>query len=109
MRFKVFFNERDNEIQINCLPSDDNDIIIPENVAQHIHYPIPKELQREISKEMNKLIDKHDVDDYLAIADEIKELQERRRQLINNVRVKMNPLIVQKCEDFKMDHPEYFI
>ena len=109
MRFKIFFNEPKGVLDVNCLKDDSNEIILPENTDQHVYYPIPSELTKEIYDDLLSLLDQSITDEFSAINASIKELQQKRKAMIDDVRAKLNPSIIKQCEDFKLNHQEYFI
>jgi ubiquinone biosynthesis protein COQ9 len=109
MRFKVFFNELTQSLDINCLCGADSEVFLPENTAQHVLYPIPNELALDIREYLQGMLDQSISQEFKRIDVTIKELQQQRRQLIDEARVKMNPTIIEYCEKFKIDHPEFFI
>lgn len=109
MRFKIFFNEQKQQLDINCLNDQHTDTILPKDPNQHLYYPIPNELKMEIKKELMPILDDESAQEYNAITEEIKALTDKRRDMINDLRTKLNPMIMAKCEKFKLDNAEYFI
>lgn len=109
MRFKLFYNEQKETLDINCLPDSFNDIILPDNVEQHVYYPIPKELGKQIKTEMMELIDQEDGAAIEEIRQQMLGLVQARKDLVNRLREKYNPLIMEKCKQFRDDNAEYFI
>ena len=109
MRFKVFYNEKINEIDISCLKDKNKSIILPEALDQHVSYPIPKDMEKIIKKELFELIDKKETEKYLAITGEIQELQNKRKNMIEELRAELNPKILKTCEGLKERFPEYYI
>ena len=109
MRFKIFFNEPKGALDVKCLKDDSNEIILPENTNQHVFYPIPAELMKEIYDDLLSLLDQSITDEFNAIYASIKELQQKRNTMVDGVRAKLNPSIIERCEKFKLTHPEYFI
>lgn len=109
MRFKIFFNELSQSLDVNCLCGPSSEVFLPENTAQHVLYPIPNELTLEIREYLRQVLDQSISEEFNAIDASIKELQQKRRQLIDEARAKMNPKIIEHCEKFKADHPELFI
>jgi len=109
MRFKIFYNEKDSKLNINCLSDNHSDIILPENPDQHVYFPIPDELKDDIKKELLSLISDEDLESFENINDNIKLLLEQRKEMIHNIRKRTNPLIIEKCEEFKLERAEDFI
>lgn len=109
MRFKIFFNELKQSLDVSCLRSACTAVWIPENTAQHVLYPIPDELAPNILEYLQGMLDQSISDEFKNIDASIKELQQKRSKLINEARAKMNPTIIEYCEKFKIDHPELFI
>lgn len=109
MRFKIFFDEKTNKLDINCLPDTNVDIILPENPSQHVYYPIPKDLSNVVHEYLLPLLDDEAAQEYAQITEDIKALTDRRREMINELRTLLNPKIIEKCEDFRIDHAEHFI
>lgn len=109
MRFKIFFNELKQSLDVNCLSSYASEVFLPENPAQHVLYPIPNELALDIREYLQGMLDQSISDEFKRIDATIKELQQQRRQLIDEARTKMNPAIIEHCEKFKAEHPELFI
>lgn len=109
MRFKIFFNEGEQKLDINCLNDNHTDIILPENPDQHVYYPIPNDLRSEIKEYLKDILDDNATDEINSIIGEIVELQQKRKQAIYNLREKLNPEIIQRCEIFKKENAEYFI
>ena len=109
MRFKIFFNELTQSLDVNCLSGHASEVFLPENTAQHVLYPIPSELALDIREYLRAVLDQSISQEFKRIDASIKELQQQRRQLIDEARAKMNPKIIEHCEKFKADHPELFI
>ena len=109
MRFKLYFNEQKQELDINCLKDTNSDTILPDDVSQHVYYPIPNELREDIHKILTPLITDTVSEEYIKIQETIKALNERKRELINELRHAINPKIMAKCEQFKAENAEYFI
>lgn len=109
MRFKIFFNELTQSLDVNCLCGKDSEVFLPENTAQHVLYPIPSELALDIREYLQGMLDQSISQEFKNIDASIKELQQQRRELIDKARTKMNPAIIEHCEKFKTDHPELFI
>ncbi len=109
MRFKVFYDEKINSIKINVLIDMSTDIILPENLDQSLHYPIPNELKKEIQKTVQNLIEEEDSQCIGNIDKDIANLVEKRKDTIKEMRKKYNPKIMKYCEDYKINFPEWFI
>lgn len=109
MRFKIFFNDQKQELDINCLKDAHSDTILPENPDQHVYFPIPNDLRAEIKEYLMPIIDDELVDKYNEITDEIQKLTNARRSMINELRTKLNPSIIDKCEEFKYENAEWFV
>lgn len=112
MRFKIFFNESTQSLDVNCLCGKDDkysEVFLPENTAQHVLYSIPNELALDIREYLRAVLDQSISDEFKRIDASIKELQHQRRALIDKARAKMNPKIIEHCEKFKAQHPELFI
>ena len=109
MRFKIFFNELKQSLDVNCLCGNHSEVFLPENTAQHVLYPIPNELALDIREYLSGVLDQGYSDKFKSIDTSIKELQQKRRELIDEIRAAMNPAIIEHCEKFKADHPELFI
>jgi len=109
MRFKIYFNEAQNKIDVNCLKDEHCDVIIPENLDQHLHYPIPNNLDQEIREYIVKDIDQEYSQMFIDLMNDARELQTRRKNLMQEIRTKYNPLIIEKCNSFKEEHAEHFI
>jgi hypothetical protein len=109
MRFKIFFNELTQSLDINCLCGPSSEVFLPENTMQHVLYPIPSELALDIREYLRAMLDQSISQEFKRIDASIKELQQQRRQLLDDVRLKMNPTIIEYCEKFKAEHPELFI
>lgn len=109
MRFKLFFNEQTQALDINCLKDTHSDVILPTDPAQHVYFPIPNELLGEVHKYLLPLIEDTVSEEHLQIQETIKALNDRKREMINDLRLKINPKIMAKCETFKDEHAEYFI
>ena len=109
MRFKLYFNEQTQALDINCLKDTHSDTILPTDPEQHVYFPIPNDLLKEVHDYLVPLIEDTVSEEYLQIQETIKALNDRKRNLINDLRVKINPKIMAKCETFKDEHAEYFI
>lgn len=109
MRFKLYFNEQKQELDINCLKDTHSDTILPDDVSQHVYFPIPNDLREEIHKQLKPLITDTVSEEYIKIQEAIKSLNDRKRELINELRVSINPKIMKRCEQFKRDNAEHFI
>jgi predicted alternative tryptophan synthase beta-subunit len=109
MRFKLYFNEQKQELDINCLKDTHSDTILPDDVSQHVYFPIPNEMREEIHEYLKPLIDDTVSEEYLQIQETIKALNDRKREMINDLRAKINPKIMAKCETFKNENAEHFI
>ena len=71
--------------------------------------PDPNELALDIREYLRAVLDQSISQEFNAIDASIKELQQKRRALIDEARAKMNPKIIEHCEKFKAQHPELFI
>lgn len=109
MRFKLYFNEQTQNLDINCLKDTHTDTILPTDVSQHVYFPIPNELHEEIHKILTPLITDTVSEEYIQIQEAIKALNDRKRDLINDLREKINPKIISTCEKFKQENAEHFI
>lgn len=109
MRFKLYFNEQKQELDINCLKDTHSDTILPTDVSQHVYFPIPNDLLKEVHDYLVPLIDDTVSEEYIQIQETIKALNDRKRDLINDLREKINPKIMAKCETFKNENAEHFI
>lgn len=109
MRFKLVYGEKTRKMVINCLDSAIEGVIIPENTRQHIHFPIPIEMKTIISRDLNDLLTDEMHNRFNVITKEISILQEKRSNIMNELREEMNPKIVEVCEDFKDKYPESFV
>lgn len=111
MRFKIYYNEIQEKLDINCLKDSHCDIILPINPEQHVYYPIPENFKDVIKKELLQLIESEQniIDELKDVMSNVKNLTDKRRELINELRRKMNPQIIEKCQTFREDHAEYFI
>jgi predicted alternative tryptophan synthase beta-subunit len=109
MRFKLYFNEQQQTLDINCLKDTHSDTILPDDVSQHVYFPIPNELRNEIHKLLTPLITDTISEEYIQIQETIKALNDKKRELINDLRAKINPKIMAKCEQFRQENAEHFI
>jgi len=109
MRFKLFFSEVSKTITINVLKDSGVDIILPENLDQHLYYPIPNEMQQEVLKSIQKIIKDEDTKCLIQMEDDITVAIKKRAEAINSMRKKYNPKIMEFCQEFKMKNPEWFI
>jgi hypothetical protein len=109
MRFKLYYNEQTEQMDFNCLKDKFTDVILPDDPNQHVYFPIPDELQNEIREELLSLVTAQDSEDMQLISEQMKALTSKRKELVNNLRVKLNPKIIEKCKEFKEDNAEYFI
>lgn len=109
MRFKLHFNEERQKLEVNCLNDKAGDIIIPEDVNQHIHYPIPSDLKTRIKKSLDELLLDSYTQEFINIDKQIKDLTNHRREMMNKIRQEVNPKIIEKCKSFRMDNAELFI
>ncbi len=109
MRFKVFYDEKINSIKIGVLTDTSTEIILPENVDQSLHYPIPNEFKKEVQKTVQNLIDSDDSACIDRIDKDFADLVQKRKDTMKKMREKYNPLIMKFCEDYKMNFPEWFI
>jgi hypothetical protein len=109
MRFKLYFNEQKQELDINCLKDTHSDTILPEDPTQHVFFPIPNEMLNDIHAYLKPLIEDTVSQEYLQIQETIKALNDRKREMINDLRTKINPKIMSKCEQFKNENAEHFI
>lgn len=109
MRFKLHFNEERQKLEINCLNDNAGDIIIPEDVSQHIHYPIPNDLKKNIKKTLDELLQASYTQEFIDIDKQIKDLTNHRRAMMNKFRAELNPQIIEKCKSFRLDNAEHFI
>lgn len=109
MRFKIYFDEQTQSLDINCLTDNYTDTILPEDPAQHVHFPIPNDLQKEMKASLMALLDENTTRELREVLEGIKALTDKRRDIVNDLRVKLNPLIIDKCQKFKEDNAEFFI
>lgn len=109
MRFKLYYSEKDKLLKINCLKDNFPDIILPENPDQHVYYPIPDELYEDIKKELNSIIPNEYIEIVKDLDEQISDLMKIRSECINDLRIKINPVIMERCKEFKLENAEYFI
>jgi hypothetical protein len=109
MRFKLYFNEQKQALDINCLKDEHADTILPTDPAQHVYFPIPNEFKDDVHKMLVPLIEDTVSEEYLEIQEAIKAMNDKKRELINELRMKINPKIMSKCEQFKNENAEHFI
>jgi len=109
MRFKLQFNEERQKLEIACLNDNIGDIIIPEDVNQHIHYHIPSDLKNKIKKTLDDLLQDSYTQEFINIDKQIKDLTYHRREMMHKFRAELNPQIIEKCKSFKLDNAELFI
>lgn len=109
MRFKIFFNEKSQSLDINCLTDSFTDTILPEDPSQHVYFPIPNEMKDQVKTYLMPIISEEIDAEYQAITDEIQALTDKRREMVNKLRAKLNPQIIDKCQEFKEENAEYFI
>lgn len=109
MRFKLYFNEELKKIEINCLNDNSNITHMSLDGEQHIKFPIPNDLKKDIKKILEDLIPATNADVIADIDKQIKDLTNFRREMMNNFRRELNPLIFKKCEEFRLNNAEHFI
>lgn len=109
MRFKIVFNDVQKVMDINCMNDDSNDVIFPTNPEQHLHYPIPRELSNKVKSELMNVLTEDMSQSFIDLDKEIKNLTDRRRAMMNNMRIELNPKLLNALEKFKADNAEYFI
>lgn len=109
MRFKIYYDEKDKQLDINCLKGTNTDVIIPENVDQHVYYPIPDDLQGEIKVFLRDILNEQISEELEAVQYEMMQLIEKRKEIITKTRQKLNPVIIEKCKEFKVLNAEYFV
>lgn len=109
MHFKVVYNYFIDSLDINCLPDNNSDIILPENTDQHVYFPIPSDLKNKIKSEMNKIIPKEKSDEFSNLVKDIHILEKMRKEKISEIRKNINPEIIKVCKQFREDNAEEFI
>ena len=109
MRFKIVFNDVQKVMDINCMNDDSKDIIFPTNPEQHLHYPVPLELSGKVKSELMPVLSEDMSKAFIDLDKEIKNLTDRRREMMNNMRKELNPKLLLALEKFKADNAEYFI
>jgi len=109
MRFKIYYNEKSNKLDINCLRDTYTDIILPENADQHVYFPIPGDMQKDIKAYLMPILSEEEATEIEKIRQEIEALNLKRKDFIEALRVKYNPVIIEKCEEFRLQNSEWFI
>jgi hypothetical protein len=84
-------------------------VILPDNLDQHVYFPIPRELTPQIKDHMSNLIDDRYTKELEAIRQQMIDLHEKRQSLIYELREKYNAKIIEECEKFKDENAEHFI
>lgn len=109
MHFKIHYDEAEERLVVNCLFDSSSKKSIPESPNNHVQYPIPSDQHESIQKLMQNLVERCDVDRIKEINRTIKLLTDEKRNIINDIRAEMNPLIIKTCANFENENPEYFI
>lgn len=109
MRFKVIFDEKTKSLEINAIPDGFSDIILPENVDQHVQFPIPDDAYSIFYKQLRTLITEQDTQHFKDLQDNLEQIQTSKRLAMQKLRTELNPKIIELCVDFKENNPEYFI
>lgn len=109
MHFKVVFNPVDCLLDINCLKDKNEDTFIPENPDQHVYFPIPIKLKDKLKKELMKLINSEEEQEFVKMIKDINELDNKRKEKISQIRTRINPEIIKVCKKFREDNAEEFI
>ena len=109
MRFKLFYNENECRLDINCLGDNFTDVILPENLDQHVYFPIPSDLAKEIQKDLLAMIEEDDSIELEEFRQQMMAIVEERKKLVHKLRAKYNPMIIEKCKEFREENAEYFI
>lgn len=121
MRFKVYYDEKSKSLDINCLRDSKSstpivdDKGIPVSPHGHAYFNIPENLNDDIRdyirenlpvimKDFNKEAEEID-----KILEQISELQARRNEIIDDIRSKSYPKVLETCREFTLLHPEFFI
>ena len=109
MRFKVFYKEVLKKIMISVLKDDSNDKILPQNLDQHVYFPIPDKLLKKVDKEIQNIINVEDIECIERIDIEQEALIQKRKDTIKEMRKKYNPQIMKFCEEYRENNAELFI
>ena len=109
MRFKLFYDDGKKALDINCLPDKHQEKILPTNPSQHVYYPIPNNMKDLIHDELVALIESDSAQEFQKLGADIKELTDKRRDLLNDMRTELNPQIMDQCDAFKENNAELFI
>ena len=108
MRFKLFYEE--NRIKINVLTDNSSDTILPENLDQHVYYPIPNEFIKQVQTSIQDILSVEDSTTTIQEIDcQMAKLIQKRKDALVNMKKKYNPKIMEFCEEYKINNPEWFI
>jgi len=95
MKFKLIFDEKIKKLRINCLNSLTKQIQIPDNVSDHVHYPVPAKLIQETKRVVSELVPDELSDELIQITEQIQELSNKRQNIVKEYRKILNPKIIQ--------------
>lgn len=109
MRFKLFYDEANQTLKVNCLNDNSNDIKQPSNPKEHVFFPLPIEHKTKIKMDLRDLIPDDYNDEIRSIDKEIQRLRVLRTSRLDEMRLDMNCKIMDYCRQFRMDHAELFV
>ena len=109
MRFKIFYNETAKALDINCISNKSSEIVIPEDLNQHVYYPLPADVEKHAKKHLMDLLTVEETEVFQKLLEDISELQRLRKEKLNEIRERLNPEIIRRCEDLRLLYPEFYI
>lgn len=116
MRFNIIFNSIENHYDFVTYKDLSTDIILPLNVKQDVHYPIPNELIMHIKQKLDVLLETDyilketkNMNNVSFLYNDMYKKNINRQKIIDRVRKNIHPLIIEKCVETRNEYPEFFI
>lgn len=100
MRFLLVMDMSTSMLKIKTFKDDWDDVILPTNIQQPIHFPIPVKLRAKMNKMLKSII----ADEDLTFNEDLTTID-----FVMDSRKKYNSIIMEKLIEFRDDNSEWYI
>ena len=102
MRFKIYFNEKEQKLKINVLSGS-------ACTSNHIVENIPNNLQNVLRDYLNQKIQQQDCTRIIQIQEEYARLAKERADELNKIREKYDSIIKDGIHSHMLEFPELYL
>ena len=100
MRFLLVMDMSTSMLKIKTFKDDWDDVILPTNIQQPIHFQIPVKLRAKVNKMLKSII----ADEDLTFNEDLTTID-----FVMDSRKKYNSIIMEKLIEFRDDNSEWYI